>query len=491
MQHGTRHYHTASINSNPIPTNGGSVDSAVSSSLPVLSSEPARSLSHLLSSLSLPALPPSSSSQSASSSSVPSTSAPSLFSSYLLSILHTSLSDLHTVLTLSPASLDDPSLAAQPALLIALKEQLQLEHHYGLLLQGWREMSEGDEGWSEQRRMVDEQYSCIIDSTRSLLRLVPRPHYDGHSQQHTTSGNIAAVQGAQQTFYSLFSHLVALMTTRLHLSAKESDKQQHTLHALTTQHSHDTQTLQQLTEQLHTGRSQHSTSLAQQHALLAKYQAALTNLLDSAEEETLNFNRRMKADGEENERLFEGKQSELSDEERRRRVEGLELGIADEWTKEEAMRRKVAIKQDEVARVIAQYDAEMEWEEQVYKELSTLYEKEREESWRLALYFERVKERERKESEELDRLRVKRDEEVRRDRESAESVRVLEQLFDGWMKKNGPKEKKKATDKKKKPYKTMWRPPREKSSEEGSASARGKSRENEESKEALTEAAAE
>ena len=352
-------------------------------------------------------------------------------------------------------------------------------------------MSEGDEGWSEQRRMVEEQYSCIIDSTRSLLRLVPPPHSQGHSQQYSGSGGMSAVQGSQHTFYSLFSHLVAQMTTRLHLSAKESDKQQHTLHSLNTQHAHDTQTLQQLNQQLNSARTQHTTSLAQQHALLAKYQAALTNLLDSAEEETLNFNRRMKADEEENERLFEGKQSELNEEEKRRRVEGLEQGIADEWSKEEAMRRKVAIKQDEVARVIARYDAEMEWEEEVYKELSTLYEREREESRRLALYFERVKERERKEAEELDRLRVKRNEEVRRDRESAESVRVLEQLFDGWMKKNGPKEKKKAADKKKKPYKTMWRPPRERSAEDGAVSSRGTSRESEESKETVTEAAAE
>ena len=404
------------------------------------------------------------------------------------------------MLQLSAASLDDPLLLAQPALLIALKEQLQLEHHYSLLLQGWREMSEGDEGWAEQRRMVDEQYSCIIDSTRSLLRLVPRPHYQGatHSQPRTASGShssgvsLAAVSGAQQAFYSLFSHLVALMTSRLHLSAKESDKQQHTLHALHTQHSHDTQSLQQLSQQLTVARSQHSSSLTAQHALLVKYQLALTNLLDGAEEETLNFNRRMKADEEENERLFEGKQSELSDEERRRRLEGVEQAIADEWAKEEAMRRKVAIKHDEVARVIAQYDGEMEWEEAVYNQLSALYEREREESRRLATYFERVKERERSEADELDRLRLKRDEEVRRERESAESVRVVEQLFDGWMKKNGPKEKKLAADKKKKKaYKTMWRPPRDKQSAEvGLMSARGVSRESEESKEAVAEAAA-
>ena len=453
----------------------------MSASLGQQSNDPSQSLSQLLSSLSLPAIHPSSSSSSASSSSTAApASAPSLFSSYILSILHVTLSDLHTVLNLSPASLDDPSLASQPALLIALKEQLQLEHHYGLLLQGWREMSEGDEGWSEQRRMVEEQYSCIIDSTRSLLRLAPRP-------QQLGSGSIGPASGSQHAFHSLFSHLVALMTTRLHLSAKESDKQQHTLHALTTQHTHDTQTLQQLNQQLSTARSQHSTSLAQQHALLAKYQAALTNLLDGAEEETLNFNRRMKADGEENERLFEGKQSELSNEEQRRRTAGLEQGVADEWSKEEAMRRKVAIKQDEVARVVEQYDSQMEWEEAVYKELSTLYEREREESSRLAIYFERIKERERVEAEELDRLKEKRDEEVRRDRETAESVRLLEQLFDGWMKKNGPKEKKKATDKKK-PYKTMWRPPRENGTDDRAASARGMSRESEASKESGADA---
>ena len=487
MQQSSRHVNFPSINSTPAAlSNSRSVSYTASSALTQQSNDPSQSLSNLLSSLSLPAI------HTSSSSSAATTSAPSLFSSYILSILHTTLSDLHTVLTLSPASLDDPSLASQPALLIALKEQLQLEHHYCLLLQGWREMSEGDEGWSEQRRMIDEQYSCIIDSTRSLLRLVPQPHYQaGRSQQLSGNTQLAAVQGTQQPFYSLFSHLVALMTTRLHLSAKESDKQQHTLHSLNTQHGHDTLTLQQLTQQLTTARAQHTTSLAQQHALLAKYQAALTNLLDSAEEETLNFNRRMKSESEENERLFDGKQSELTEDQKRRRAEGLEAGIADEWTKEEAMRRKVAIKKDEVARVIAQYDSEMEWEEEVYKQLSTLYEREREESRRLALYFERVRERERREAEELDRLRVRRDEEVRRDRENAESVRVLEQLFDGWMKKNGPKEKKKAADKKKKPYKTMWRPPRDKSAEEGATSSRGLSRENEESKETVTETAAE
>ena len=458
------------------PANAMSRNTGAAAALLQQQNGTSQSLSALHSSLTLPANHPTSS----AASSAGSASAPSLFSSYLLSILHTSLSDLHTVLTLSPASLDEPSLADAPALLIALKEQLQLEHHYSLLQQGWREMREGDEGWAEQRRMVEEQHSCIIDSTRALLRLA----------QPQAAASTAPLQGTASAFYRLFSHLVALVTTRLHLSAKESDKQQHTLHTLHTQHGHDTQTLQQLTQQLHASRSQHSTQLAQQHALLAKYQAALTNLLDSAEESTLNFNRSMKAEAEENERLFEGKQSELSEEAQRRRVEGVEAGMAEEWAKEEAMRRKVAIKQDEVARVIAQYDAEMEWEEEVYTELSRLYERERDESRRLALYFERVRERERKEAEELERLRVKRDEEVRRHREAAESVAVLRQLFDGWMKKNGPKEKKAADKKKAKPYKTMWRPPRDKS-EDGSASARGQLRENEESKEAVTESAAE
>ena len=477
MPQSNRLINLPSVSSTPAHNNSkGLTTTTTSSSIPLQSTDPSQSLSSLLSSLSLPAVHVSSSSAAAP------TSAPSLFSSYILSVLHTSLSDLHTVLRLSPASLDDPSLASQPALLIALKEQLQLEHHYGLLLQGWREMSEGDEGWSEQRRMVEEQYSCIIDSTRSLLRLTPSL---AHSQPHSSSAHTTAVQGAQQAFYNLFSHLVALMTTRLHLSAKESDKQQHTLHALNSQHSHDTQTLHQLQQQLNTARTQHSTSLAQQHALLAKYQAALTNLLDSAEEETLNFNRHMKADEEENERLFEGKQSELSEEDKRRRVEGLELGVADEWQKEEAMRRKVAIKKDEVARVVAQYDQEMEFQEEVYCELSKLYEREREESRRLALYFERVFERERKEAEEMDRLRVRRDEELRRHREGAEGVRVLEQLFDGWMKKNGPKEKKKAADKKKKAYKTVWRPPREKRAEEGAAASTAGAGETEEATESV------
>ena len=135
MQQGSRHVNFPSISSPPVPINSRSISSSASSSSLQLQStnDPSQSLSSLLSSLSLPAIHPSSSS---SSSSATATSAPSLFSSYILSILHTTLSDVHTVLTLSPASLDDPSLASQPALLIALKEQLQLEHHYCLFTAG-------------------------------------------------------------------------------------------------------------------------------------------------------------------------------------------------------------------------------------------------------------------------------------------------------------------------------------------------------------------
>ena len=421
--------------------------------------DPTQSLSSLLASLSLPSLTvPASSSTSSSSPSPLTSSTPSLFSCYLLSILHSTLSDLSTVLSISPRSLDDPSLTSNPALLIALKDHLQLEHHHTLLTTALAQLTADDEGYPHQLALVQQQFHLIIDSTRALIRLLPHPPHA--AAPASPSASSTTTSASTSAFHSLFSHLVALITNRLQLSAKDASKQQTLLASLTSQHSTDTALLATLTNQLHSQRQRQALTLTQQSALLSKYQTALSSLLDTAEEDVLNFNRRMKVEEEENERLYEAKEAELVEEERRLSAEW-EAGLREEWRVEAALRRKVGLKDGEVQAVVDRYDEEMQWQEDVYAQLSSVYEREREEARRLAVYFDRVREREEGEAEERERLKARRDEELVDARERDEGVRVLTALFDHWMKKNGPKEKKKAGGDKKKKYKPMWRPPRE------------------------------
>ena len=420
--------------------------------------DPTQSLSALLASLSLPPLPASFlPSATATATSSLTTSAPSIFSGYLLSILHSTLSDLHSVLTLTPRSLDDPQLTANPALLVALKDHFQLEHHHGLLANALAQLSEADDGYAHQKQLLDDQFQLLMDSTRALIRLLP-PQASVAGPPSPTAGG-SAVSASLSAFHALFSHLVALITARLQLSAKDAAKQQTLLTALTAQQSSDATLIASLTAQLQSARQRQSATLSQQSALLSKYQSALSSLLDTAEEDVLNFNRRMKAEEEESERLYEAKEAELVDEERRLQQEA-DDGLKDEWRAEAAVRRKVGLKEAEVAGLVQRYDDEMQWQEDVYNDLSHVYERERQEARRLTAYFHRLGQRRDRERLERERLRAQRDEELRRAREREESARVLERLFDSWMGKHGPKEKKKAVDKKKK-YKTMWRPPRD------------------------------
>jgi hypothetical protein len=427
------------------------------------SSDPAQAVAALLSSLSLPPLASSPASQSstsaASSSSSSSTaSAPSLFSGYLLSILHSTLSDLWSALSLTGAALDDAELSCSPQLVIALKDHFQLESQYALLCNAMRQLSAEDEAFSAQQQLVQDQYLCLMDSTRSLLRLLPSPP-------------AAAASAPQSPFYVLFSHLVALITTRLHLSAKEASKQQQLLSTLTSQQTADAASIASLTHQLAAARQHQSLALSQQEALLRKYQSQLSSLLDGAEEEALTFNRRMKEEEEESERLFDSRQAELETELQRLRDVELQEGQREEWRLEAGMRRKLSVKEEEVQAVIAKYDADMSYQHELYHELSTVFQREREEATRLRLYFDRVKERKDRSREEMEALRLRRDDELLRAREREEALRLLAALYDGWMRKHGPKEKKRPAADKKKKTKLMWRPPREENNAPDDATA--------------------
>ena len=223
-----------------------------------------------------------------------------------------------------------------------------------------------------------------MDSTRALIRLLPSPSVPSSPPSPTSNPSTS--------FQSLFSHLVALITSRLHLSAKDATKQSSLLTSLTSQHSTDAALITSLTSQLAAARAKQGVVLSQQSALLSKYQTALSSLLDGAEEDVLNFNRRMKAEEEENERLYEAREAELVEEERRLREEW-EAGLKEEWRVEAGVRRKVGLKEEEVQAIVDRYDAEMRWQEEVYADLSAVYEREREEARRLSLYFDRVRER--------------------------------------------------------------------------------------------------